>query len=219
MAVVQRRGGADAPRRKRRSPEDQRQDILAAARKVFCEYGYAGATIDAVVERAGGSKATVYALFGNKEGLLSALVGEAAEEIGAAFDAMPTDIPFEETLRQIARIYLDVLLRPERMALFRLTVGTAGRQPEVGDIFYRNGPEQLIKLMTDKLRDAAAKGEIVASDPERLANLYIGLLKADLHFRTLLNPTRAPTQKEVATHIDAAIELFLNGCRPRKAAS
>ena len=50
-----------ASRRKGRCPlPERRQALLDAARDVFLEKGYANATIDAVVERAGGSKATVY---------------------------------------------------------------------------------------------------------------------------------------------------------------
>jgi AcrR family transcriptional regulator len=39
---------------------------------VFLEHGYAGATIELVVARAGASKATVYSFFGDKEGLFTA---------------------------------------------------------------------------------------------------------------------------------------------------
>ena len=72
------------PRRKGRCPlPERRRALLDAARDVFLERGFANATIDAVVERAGGSKATVYSLFENKEGLFAALVAEAAEELSA----------------------------------------------------------------------------------------------------------------------------------------
>ena len=58
--------GHSAAGRVRQSAADRRKAILAAARDVFLERGYANSSIDAVVERSGGSKATVYQLFGNK---------------------------------------------------------------------------------------------------------------------------------------------------------
>jgi AcrR family transcriptional regulator len=52
---------------------------------VFLENGYAGATIDLVVARAGASKATIYSFFGGKEGLFSAIVAERAERVLTGF--------------------------------------------------------------------------------------------------------------------------------------
>src|SRR5262245_47335366 len=95
--------------RQRRTPAAQREAILQAAAAVFLERGYAGASVDAVVERAGGSKATVYALFGNKEGLLSALIAQGAETLAASVDALPAGASFEENLRAIGRSYLGVI--------------------------------------------------------------------------------------------------------------
>jgi len=41
---------------------------------VFLEHGYAGATVELVVQRAQASKATIYSFFGGKEGLFDALM-------------------------------------------------------------------------------------------------------------------------------------------------
>jgi AcrR family transcriptional regulator len=48
--------------------------ILDAAGDLFAERGYVATTIDAVAERAGVAADTVYASFGNKKGVLSAVV-------------------------------------------------------------------------------------------------------------------------------------------------
>src|SRR5262252_10720019 len=102
--------GTPPPRsRQRRTPAAQRQALLQAASDVFLERGYANASIDAIVERAGGSKATVYALFGNKEGLLTALIAQSAESLAASVDAIPADAPFEASLRAIGRSYLHLI--------------------------------------------------------------------------------------------------------------
>jgi AcrR family transcriptional regulator len=69
------------PRRQYRSSRRQeqaretRRRILAAALKLFSEYGYAGATIEAIAQEAGVAPLTVYAAFGNKRSILAALVG------------------------------------------------------------------------------------------------------------------------------------------------
>ncbi len=202
-----------ARRRPRRKPEAQRRAILEAAETVFLERGYAGASIDAIIERAGGSKASVYGIFGNKEGLFSALVTEGADRIALSIGAAPKDVPLDDTLREIGRKFLAVVLRPQRVALVRLVIGESGRFPQIGDIFYRQGPRTGLGLFANFFRDCAARGLIEARDPEELGASFLHLLLGDLYFRVLFNPTRAATPKELARHLEFVVRLFLEGCR------
>ena len=203
-----------AATRTRQSAEDRRKSILTAAQKVFLERGYAQASIDAVVELAGGSKATVYQQFGNKEGLLGALVAEGAEELAHLVHDLPLDGALDESLRAFGRHYLNLIMRPDRMALFRLTIGECGRVPEIGDVFYRTGPQAIGKWLTEFFRGVATAGRITTRDSERIAYQFIHALRGDLHMQALLNPTRRPTETELATHINFVVDTFLDGVRP-----
>jgi AcrR family transcriptional regulator len=205
--LVRRKGRCTLPER--------RQALLDAARDVFLERGYANATIDAVVERAGGSKATVYALFENKEGLFSALVAEAAEELSALVQTYPLDGRIEDDLRDFGVHYLEILIRPERLALFRLVLGECGRVPEVGEIFFRTGPQVIFRKVADMLRSAAARGQITISDAEGMAHFFIDAVRGHVHMEVMLNPTRRPTQKDIERHVDFVVENFLRACRPQ----
>jgi AcrR family transcriptional regulator len=200
--------------RQRRSPAVQRQVLLEAAGEVFLERGYAGASIDAVVERAGGSKATVYALFGNKEGLLSALIARGAETLAASVDALPAGASLEENLHAIGRNYLHLILQPKRVALYRLVAGESGRCPHLGDIFYRTGPQAVTTRVAAFFRVAAARGQLETDDPEQLAHFFIHALRGDHHNRVLFNPTRMPTAQEIERHIDFVVRTLLRCCQP-----
>jgi AcrR family transcriptional regulator len=206
-----------APVRQRRTPAAQREAILRAASEVFLERGYAGASIDAIVERAGGSKATIYALFGNKEGLLTALVAQGAESLAAFVDALPVGAPFEESLRAIGHSYLNLILQPKRIALYRLVAGESGRSPHLGDIFYRTGPEAVAARVAAFFRAAAARGQLEATEPEQLAHFFIHALRGDHHNRVLFNPTRMPTPQEIDRHIDFVVHTFLRCFQPSDA--
>ena len=65
-------------RRTRRAGDELRDAILKAAAEVFFEAGYEGASIEAVIERVGGSKRAIYSHFGGKKELFAALVTEAS---------------------------------------------------------------------------------------------------------------------------------------------
>lgn len=197
---------------RRCTPEKRREAVLAAARAVFLERGYAGATIDAVVERSGGSKATVYALFGNKEGLFAAIAADCAERLAHSIHAVAPESSVADGLRSLGRTYLEAVLSRERLAVFRLVAGESGRLPELGDIFYRLGPQTGLSLFAGLFRDWMRRGLINGSDPEQLASHFLGALRGDLFFRSLFNPTRTPTKKEIAAHVDAVVDAFLRGC-------
>jgi AcrR family transcriptional regulator len=55
--------------------ERNRALVLAAARRVFLERGYAGATLEAIADEAGFSKGVVYSQFAGKPDLFLALLG------------------------------------------------------------------------------------------------------------------------------------------------
>src|SRR5690348_9693147 len=57
-----------------------RRAILDAAREVFTASGYATATIEGVAAAAGVSPPTVYAVFGSKPALLSAVVADGGSD-------------------------------------------------------------------------------------------------------------------------------------------
>lgn len=58
--------------------EEQRERLLAAATEVFAEKGYAGATVEAIVSRAGMSRRTFYEHFDDLGGVLLTLHDHAA---------------------------------------------------------------------------------------------------------------------------------------------
>jgi TetR/AcrR family transcriptional regulator, regulator of autoinduction and epiphytic fitness len=75
--------GVVKPRRRYFSPQREqqaqatRQQIVGAAARLFEQDGYFGATIEAIAQDAGVAAPTVYAAFGTKRAILSALVDAA----------------------------------------------------------------------------------------------------------------------------------------------
>ena len=63
----------NSSRRQAQARETRRQ-IVEAARRLFLERGYSGATIEAIAQEAGVAPETVYASFGSKRSLLGALI-------------------------------------------------------------------------------------------------------------------------------------------------
>jgi AcrR family transcriptional regulator len=81
------------PRRRGRRPGggDTRAELLDAARTVFAERGYDGATVRAIAERAGVDAAMVNHWFGGKEPLFVAALDLPADPSAVLGDALPGD--------------------------------------------------------------------------------------------------------------------------------
>ncbi len=96
---------------RRTGERDKRiEELLAAATAVFAERGYNAATIDAVAERAGVAKGTVYQYFKSKEELLFAVFDRWTAQYFAALSARvpSTGVSAEEQLRCLVRAAVEL---------------------------------------------------------------------------------------------------------------
>ncbi|MFD2233702.1 TetR/AcrR family transcriptional regulator [Phaeospirillum tilakii] len=188
----------------------KRDAILDAACAVFLEQGYAAASMDAVAARAGVSKATIYAHFTDKDDLFGAVIRARCERnrtfapVGPALDA-------RATLTMVGRRLLELLLQPDTLAVYRLVTAEAPRQPELARAFYESGPGTGKAEIARMLVDLGRRGLLAVEDPWRMADLFTGMLRADLFMRTLLGlpqPEGSSIDQAVAAAVDTMLRAF-----------
>lgn len=201
-------------RRTRPRGEIRRSQILDAAAKVFLENGYGGATIDLVVERAGASKATVYSFFGGKDGLFAAIVEERCERILSAFgDPEVVDSDVRSALAHIARSYMEVVMAPDAVGLYRLIIGEGVRFPELARTFHRIGPDRTIAHLSDILSIWCERGLIRLDDPDLAAVQFFDLVSGDLHRRAMAGIIPKNLRPAIQRSIENGVHVFWNGIR------
>ncbi|WP_170150144.1 TetR/AcrR family transcriptional regulator [Parahaliea mediterranea] len=196
--------------------QQRRQAVLDAALALFLEQGFAATSLDKIIERAGGSRRTIYQTFGGKEGLLEAVVTESCREILAQMSATALDsLSPKAALTHIAERFLAVLMQPERAALFRLVVAESTHAPKLGRLFMEAGPDSAHALVCDYLGKAVAAGKLEMDDLEIGASQFLEMVKGDLHFRALFygESADAALQKR---HVQSAVTIFLSGTLPSK---
>src|SRR3546814_10036002 len=92
---------------------DWSSDVCSSDLSLFLDQGFDLVSLAAVVGQSGGSLATLYALFGNKQGLLRAVIERGEQERRATLDRMIPQMELPaEILRLVAR-YLHDHLRSE----------------------------------------------------------------------------------------------------------
>jgi TetR/AcrR family transcriptional repressor of mexJK operon len=200
-------------------PEAERglksQAVLAAAKKLFMERGYAATSMDDIARRAKVGKATVYEHFQNKEELFAAVVNRECRGHAALVEALNAgDGDLRARLVRFARVFLDVLIRPEMIAIYRTVIAETVRAPQLGTAFYEGGPLRVRGALVPVLTEAARRGEIALDDPERAAVDLISLVRADLHLRALFAVPTLPGLVEKDELARAAVDRFLKAYAP-----
>ncbi|MCX7072992.1 MAG: TetR/AcrR family transcriptional regulator [Gammaproteobacteria bacterium] len=200
--------------------ERRREALLAAGRAVFLESGYEGASIEEVMRRVGGSKASLYRYFGSKEGLFGAIIESGCREFMGRF-RVPTgaDDDIAATLTEIARRFASLFLDAERRELFRIMIAEMPRFPALAQRFYENGPARARKLLGDYFQRQHEAGRLHCPDPEFAAVQFIEMVKAAPQHRAMLGLSPFLPGRDAAQHIAGVVDLFLHGCARAPAAT
>jgi AcrR family transcriptional regulator len=85
-----------------------RQSIAIAARALFAQKGYSGATVDEIIVKAKATKPMLYYYFGSKEGLFAAVLEDvyaAMREIESSLRV--TDLPAVDAMRKVVQVTFD----------------------------------------------------------------------------------------------------------------
>ncbi|MEZ4379343.1 MAG: TetR/AcrR family transcriptional regulator [Gemmatimonadales bacterium] len=168
-----------------RRPTERRAEILAAARVVFGEAGFAKATLGDVAERAGVSAATVSHYFGSKAGLFEAMVAEEAFELAETPPVVVEDGRYLDALHQLLEAKWAKLTRPG-MPEMTLTVLSEMRDfPQSARSLFRQLSERSRARIEHLLGAGQAAGAFNVGDPRLTAQvidaLFLGAV-LQMHF-------------------------------------
>lgn len=196
--------------------EQRREAFLDAAREVFIEQGYETASMAEIVSRAGGSLSTLYAQFGDKEGLFLAVVSRRVKELSSAMQLeLSAHTPAEEGLRRIGENFAAHLLTPTGVGLYRIILGLGPKFPELSRQFHEKGLTEVRDALAAYLTDREEACELKLRNPERAANFFLEMVRGTMAQRALLNPGYYPDKDEIREVVDDAVSLFLDGLRQR----
>ncbi|MFO0991423.1 MAG: TetR/AcrR family transcriptional regulator [Hyphomicrobiales bacterium] len=138
------------PKPRQRNADATQKRILEAARQEFAQLGLGGARVDAIAARAKANKRMIYAYFGNKEQLFTAVL-----------DAAYTDIRMAERALELEKLDpVDAIIR-----LVRFTWD-----------YYLEHPEFLTFVNSENLHKARHLKHSVAI--RALSRTFVGMMKA-----------------------------------------
>lgn len=158
-------------RRTRAEMEETRAALLATARNVFREHGYAETSMDDLTAQAGLTRGALYYHFGDKKGLLAAVVDQIDDEMDQRLQTISDNAedPWEGFYNR-CRAYLEMALEPEfqRIVLRDAKAVLGGSSPE--------SQRYCVQSMQRLIGNLIHQGVVDDADPQALASLIYGSL-------------------------------------------
>lgn len=158
-------------RRTHAEMQETRASLLATARKVLSTQGYAQTSMDDLTAQAGLTRGALYHHFGDKKGLLAAVVAQIDAEMDERLQAISdsAEDPWEG-FRRRCRAYLEMALEPEiqRIVLCDAKAVLGGASPDS----VRHCVESMQRLISKLIQ----QGVVAEANPQALASLIYGSL-------------------------------------------
>jgi AcrR family transcriptional regulator len=188
----------------------RRQRVLDAVRALMAEQGFR-VSMDAVAQRAGCSKQTLYAQFGSKNALLQDLMHEHLEITTARLEAFDGQV--REPLLAFAIEHLERISAPDAIASCRLFSAESPQFPEEARSIWRNGGQTLLSRLASWLSLAMDAGCIRHDQPHVAAEMLLSMMVGmDLERQRFSVPQRTPDARRAWAEL--AVDTFLRAYAP-----
>ncbi|OIQ82488.1 HTH-type transcriptional repressor ComR [mine drainage metagenome] len=193
----------------------RRQAMLEAAAALFTEQGYERTSLSDILECSKGSRSTLYAQFGGKEGLLKALIQQMSQNFWQALGQSPAPQPLDEAaLVDLGCQLLRAALDPRALAVLRLIQSVGPRSPEIADYFHSIGPraveEHIARLFRQGWADLALPAACQAT-PRDLAACYLWAVMGDTHIRAMAGLPPPWDAEKMRRLVAVRVRFFLHG--------
>jgi len=192
--------------------EGRRQQIIDGALQVFASKGFEKATNkDIAAASSIGSPGLIYHYFKDKSDLFRQVLEQRVPmlQLLTKREEMMS-LPPQEALTLFASTFLKVVDNPNAIALMKLMLGEAVRQPVVAEMINTIGPLRSFALLTRYLEKQMDAGVLRRMDTGAAARCFIGPLLAFLITRELFPQPDAP-MLEPETMVKTVVEVFLRG--------
>ena len=164
----------EAPRRRGRPRSFDPAEVLGAASERFRTRGYAGTSLDDLVDATGLQRPSLYAAFGDKRAIYLATLDRTIERAGKGFDRLiAAGLPLRDSLQAMFRTVIDGYRTGETGPSGCIMVSTSAASA-VDDAEIRERLAAFLKMEDDKIEQLlTAHGDPKAHAHARLATATI----------------------------------------------
>jgi len=185
--------------------------IRDVAQQLFFKHGFDETSLEMIINETGGSRRSIYNEFGNKQGLLLAVVNGQVRKQAETLTDINRDLSPKEALNDVCHKFVQGMLSPTIMSLFRLVIQQVVKFPELGEVINQKGRLTGILPLADYLAWLVEQQVLKIDDCHFAAQMLIEMAKGPLHTRALLIPEIVVTEEEILLQVNIAVDIFLKG--------
>jgi len=187
--------------------QQRKAKILAAATQLFLKIGYGESSIDAIVEKSGGSKATLYSFYPTKADLFRAVVdsivtSNESQELKSLDNVRDTLVVFAEHRLRVA-------FSRKHRALTRLIIAERDRFPDIARMYYEQGPLHSHILLRDYFEILIDKGLIDIRSADEASEFFRGMLMHQRYIEQLYLNASQPSEEEIGVRARHVVDRFI----------
>ena len=186
---------------------ERRARILKAATELFLQAGYGDTSIDAIVERSGGSKATLYTYFPTKDDLFRAVIEAVVSN--RQEPTLDSSADVHAALVAFAIQRMNVVFSQRHRALVRLVIAERERFPDIARLYYDIGPMRSEDLLVDYFMELRERGLLDMESPVEAADLFIGMMFHQWYVKHLYTHVTPPSTEEMQYRAERVVGTFL----------
>lgn len=190
------------------------QKVRESAVATFLEFGYAGASMEAIARAAGITKRSLYARYPDKRAVFADVIPWALARFDddATVDVIEGD-DLEQSLLTVGRAAVTRAVNAENVRLKRIAYNESALFPE-----FSISAESMMwagrqRAVTDLLRRHQELGHIDVDDVELAAEHFLAMVEAVPARMADFGVFRSKRQQD--RHLRYAVQLFLRGVLPR----
>lgn len=211
------RGKVGRPPLERAGEVEER--ILDAAKTIFLQQGFEGASVDEIAQRARAGKPTIYARFPNKAALFAAVIARQAARNTQYENLVPEGRSARAKLISVGTALIERAFAEDTIGLMRTTIAESPRFPEltreISDKARRRAAVNLTKIMSEiaSAGDLAGKGAFRPERIEDTARIYLDIIVFPVIVRSLLGEDSKALRKDLPREVEKRVDFFLDAVR------
>jgi len=188
--------------------------FLDVAYRLFLDNGYENVSMNDIVKHSGGSLATLYKHFGNKEQLFVFLLEQQSEELFGEWGrrSICYEGRLEAFLMETGKMFLDLITTQDAILFHRLIISIGYiDDSKLNKVLIQNLMSVPVKVIANYLENEKAKGYIEVEDTHLVAEQFLNAVKGPFLFPRILGIDIDISEERCLQALQQVVTIFCRG--------
>ena len=188
--------------------------FLDVSYRLFLDNGYENVSMNDIVKHSGGSLATLYKHFGNKEQLFVFLLEQQSEELFGEWGrrSICYEGRLEAFLMETGKMFLDLITTQDAILFHRLIISIGYiDDSKLNKVLIQNLMSVPVNVIANYLENEKNKGYIEVEDTHLVADQFLNAVKGPFLFQRILGIDIDISEKRCLQALQQVVTIFCRG--------